>query len=389
MVADSYGSSMAGGAPGGKAGALMEKKVDFESMINKSPNRRRFMRTLGIAGTVAGTVGALDLSGQSASMDAAILNFALNLEYLEAEFYTVATTGKTISQIGLTVTGTGSSGATTGGNQVTFTNATTQAVALELANDEQAHVALIQGALSSLGQQAIAKPAINLAALGIGFASQSQFLTLARVFEDIGVTAYAGAAPLIQSSVVLGYAARILAVEALHSGNIRLQVAQNNIATTALDGADHLPPPSGALYFTTDSMALVETRTPGQVLYLAFGGAANATSGGFFPNGVNGSLNTSSATPAATDGASLTASPNPIALTAGSTTGVTTISWNAPGAQFIQIRVGSPTGPLLTYDGNSGSMQTGNWVTNGMTFYLINVTNGQSTVLATLVVSAH
>jgi hypothetical protein len=260
---------------------------------------------------------------------------------------------------------------------------------MELANDEQQHVALIQGALSSLGQQAIAKPAINLAALGIGFASQSQFLTLARVFEDIGVTAYAGAAPLIQSSVVLGYAARILAVEALHSGNIRLQVAQNNIATTALDGADHLPPPSGALYFTTDSMALVETRTPGQVLYLAFGGAANATSGGFFPNGVNGSLNTSSATPAATDGASLTASPNPIALTAGSTTGVTTISWNAPGAQFIQIRVGSPTGPLLTYDGNSGSMQTGNWVTNGMTFYLINVTNGQSTVLATLVVSAH
>ena len=358
-------------------------------MIAKSPNRRRFMRTLGIAGTLAGTVGALDLAGQSPSMDAAILNFALNLEYLEAEFYTVATTGKTISQIGLTVTGAGGSGATTGGSQVTFTNPTTQAVALELANDEQQHVALIQGALASLGQQAIAKPAINLAALGIGFATQSQFLTLARVFEDIGVTAYAGAAPLIQNSAVLSYAARILAVEALHAGNIRLQVAQNNIATTALDGADHLPPPSGSLYFTTDSMALVETRTPGQVLYLAFGGAANATSGGFFPNGVNGSINTSSAASATTDGASLTASPNPIALTAGSTTGMTTISWNAPGAQFIQVRVNSPTGPLLTYDGNSGSMQTGNWVTNGMTFYLINVTNGQSTVLASLVVTAH
>ena len=366
----------------------MENKVDFESIAAKSANRRRFMRTLGIAGTLAGTVGALDLSAQSPSMDAAILNFALNLEYLEAEFYTVATTGKTISQIGLTVTGSGSSGATTGGSQVTFTSPVTQAIALELANDEQQHVALIQGALASLGQQAIAKPAINLAALGIGFASQSQFLTLARVFEDIGVTAYAGAAPLIQSSVVLGYAARILAVEALHSGNIRLQVAQNNIATTPLDGADHVPPPSGTLYFTTDSSALVETRTPGQVLYLAFGGAANATSGGFFPNGVNGSLNTSSGVPAATDGASLTASPNPIALTPGSSTGVTTISWSAPGAQFIQIRVNSPTGTLFTYDGNSGSMQTGNWVTNGMTFYLINVTNGANTVLASLTVTA-
>ena len=366
----------------------MKDKVDFESLISKSPNRRRFVQTLGMAGALAGTIGAPGLQAQSPAMDAAILNFALNLEYLEAEFYTVATTGKTISQIGLTVTGSGSSGATTGGSQVTFSSPTTQAVALELANDEQQHVALIQGALASLGVAAIAKPAINLAALGIGFSSQSSFLTLARVFEDIGVTAYAGAAPLISSSAVLGYAARILAVEALHSGNIRLQIAQNSIATAPpLDGADHLPPPSGSLYFTTDSMALVETRTPGQVLYLAFGGVSGATSGGFFPNGVNGSLNTSSGTPAVTDGASLTASPNPIQFTGNSTTGVTTISWNAPGAQFIQIRVNSPTGTLFTYDGPTGSMQTGNWVTNGMMFYLINVTNGASNVLATLTVT--
>jgi hypothetical protein len=366
----------------------MEKKVNFEALMNKS-NRRNFMRTLGIAGTLAGTVGALDLGAQTPSpaTDAAILNFALNLEYLEAEFYTMATTGKTISQIGLTVSGTGSSGATTGGSQVTFTTPATQAVAMELANDEQEHVALIQTALASLGQQAIAKPAINLGALGVGFANQSQFLTLARVFEDIGVTAYAGAAPLIQNTTVLAYAARILAVEAMHSGNIRLQVAQNNIATTALDGADHIPPPSGSLYFNTDSMALVETRTPGQVLYLAFGGAANATSGGFFPNGVNGSLNTSSGSAATTDGATLTASPNPIPVTKANEDGVTTITWNAPSAQFIQVRVNSPTGPLLTYDGNSGSMQTGAWVVNGTTFYLIDVTNGKSNVIASVVVT--
>jgi hypothetical protein len=370
----------------------MKDKVDFDELVSKSPNRRRFVQTLGIAGALAGAgaVVAPELRAQTPSptLDGEILNFALNLEYLEAEFYTVATTGKTISQTGLTVTGSGASGATTGGSQVTFTNPITQAVAMELASDEQEHVALIQGALALLGVPAIAKPAINLAALGIGFSSQASFLTLARVFEDIGVTAYAGAAPLISSSVVLGYAARILAVEALHSGNIRLQVAQNSIATAPpLDGADHLPPPSGSLYFPTDSMALVETRTPGQVLYLAFGGAANATSGGFFPNGVNGALNTSAATPAVSDGATLTASPNPIPLTGSNTTGVTTISWNAPGAQFIQIRVGSPTGTLFTYDGYSGSMQTGNWVYNGLTFYLINVTNGASNVLASLTVT--
>ena len=113
----------------------------------------------------------------------------------------------------------------------------------------------------------------------------SGFLTLARIFEDIGVTAYGGAAPLIQSSAILGYAARILATEALHSGNIRYQIARLGIATAPpLDGADHLPPPSGSEYFTTDSNAITETRTPGQVLYLAYA-AANATSGGFFPSG--------------------------------------------------------------------------------------------------------
>ena len=77
----------------------------------------------------------------------------------------------------------------------------------------------------------------------------------------------------------LAAAARILAAEAYHAGNIRLQIAQNNIATAPpLDGADHLPPPSGALYFPLDANALTEVRTPGEVLLLAFG-AANASSG--------------------------------------------------------------------------------------------------------------
>jgi len=39
---------------------------------------------------------------------------------------------------------------------------------------------------------------------------------------------------------------------------------------------------------------LCAARTPGQVLFLAYG-AAGVTSGGFFPNGVNGVINTSSA----------------------------------------------------------------------------------------------
>jgi hypothetical protein len=46
-------------------------------------------------------------------------------------------------------------------------------------------------------------------------------------------------------------------------------------------------------YFTTNSVGLTPVRTPGQVLYIAFGNTANATSGGFFPSRVNGNLNAS------------------------------------------------------------------------------------------------
>lgn len=368
----------------------MTEKRMINDLAALSPNRRRFMQKMGIASAALGAVATRGTAQSGSPVgDANILNFALNLEFLEAEFYTFATTGQSINQAGITTTGTGTAGLTTGGSQVTFADNAVQAIAMELANDERTHVTLLQGAIASLGASPIAKPAINLNALGFGFATMNGFLTLARILEDIGVTAYGGAAPLIQSSAILGYAARILATEALHSGNIRYQIARLGIATTPpLDVADHLPPPSGAEYFPTDTNAITEVRTPGQVLYLAYGGGSLA-SGGFFPNGVNGSLNMSSAAPAVTDGAYITASPNPIHVVAGAD-GATTISWNAPTAQIIQVRIGSPTGALFTDNINSGSMQTAAWVTNGMTFYLQDVTNGKTltsqNTLATLVV---
>lgn len=366
------------------------KKNVFEHLVSQSPNRRGFVTKLGIAGAVVGAAATSRGMAQSTITDVDILNFALNLEYLEAEFYTVATTGKTLAQSGFTLTGSGTQGAVTGGAQVTLSDSAVAATALELAKDEQAHVKLLQGAIAQFGGAAIAEPAINLNALGVGFANQTEFLTLARAFEDIGVTAYGGAAPLIQNSAILGYAARILAVEAVHSGNIRAAVARLGVPTTALDGADHLPPPSGAQYFPTDLNALTEVRTPGQVLYIAFGGMANATSGGFFPSGVNGTLNVSSATPAMSDSPTLTANPNPIPVTGSAFLGQTNISWNAPASSIIQVRVGAPDGTLLTDNVNSGSMMTGLWVSDGMTFYLQDVSQGQANTaantLATLVV---
>lgn len=280
----------------------MPKNNIISDVLTESPNRRSLLRTLGIAGAAAGAVLATGekLQAQSSSLTAVdVLQFALNLEYLEAEFYTTATMGKTIDQVGIGIDGAGNAGPTTGWNQVNFSNnlVFTGQVAMQIGEDERDHVALIRSALQAAGVTPVAKPPINLGALGLGFGNVLEFLTLARIFEDIGVTAYGGAAglPFFASSPYIGTAARILAVEAEHAGNIRLQVARLNISTPTLDGVDIPPPPSGTDFISADNTTgLSAVRTPGQVLYLAYGNQANATSGGFFPSGANGNINMSS-----------------------------------------------------------------------------------------------
>jgi hypothetical protein len=231
-----------------------------------------------------------------------VVQFALNLEYLEAEFYSIATSGLTLQQRGVAISGSGTAGATTTRfGMVAFQDQynPSYASALGIAADEIAHVQILRTALTNNGVTPIAKPAINLdalASLGPSLANQSSFLQLARIFEDIGVSAYGGGAVYLAGSPFLTTAARILAVEGEHVSNVRLQIARLGIPTLpALDAADVLPPPSGSNIFSTNiANGLSAIRTPGQVLYLAYGMAANATSGGFFPNGVNGVLNTSS-----------------------------------------------------------------------------------------------
>ncbi len=278
-------------------------------------NRRAFVKGagftgLGLAGATlaAGKLGMMDsLPGARALgikpssvlaagvTDVDILNFALNLEYLEAEFYTMALTGKTIEDYGIGIDGTGTQGPTTGGMKVDFDNRHERSrklneIATEIAYDEAQHVILLRGAL---GGAAVAKPAINLDALGIGFANFRQFLQLSRAFEDTGVSAYGGAAPLITSKAYLQTAVQIALTEAYHASNVRLLISENDVATTATDSMDILPPPSGVQYFTVNLQALAVVRTTSQVLSIVYANSQSGTmSGGFFPNGVNGTINT-------------------------------------------------------------------------------------------------
>ncbi len=259
----------------------MDKTGALQNLVDSSVSRRDFAkRTMGVGIGVGGAMflGAGDgVLAQSIS-DVDVLNFALNLEYLEAEFYYIATTGRRIADAGIAITGTGTAGATTGGGRVALDDRS-GTVAAQITIDELQHVNFLRAAL---GSAAIAKPAINLEALGIGFRNQNEFLTLARAFEDVGVSAYGGAVTAISSKAILQAAARIALTEAQHAGVLRLLVSDNRVVVTALDEFDVLPlmSPAGRAFFV-DGDGLSIIRTPAQVLRVA---------GPFFPNGVNGNI---------------------------------------------------------------------------------------------------
>ena len=252
-------------------------------------NRRAFLK--GAAMTGVGLASAAMIGSKltakappveaAAYSDTDILNFALNLEYLEAEFYAMATYGTTLVKLGV-ITSADETGPTTGGAKIAnFGEQGTIATALRV--DEIAHVKYLR---TALGSQAAKKPAINLNALGYGFSSVTSWLKLARQFEDVGVSAYLGAAPLISSSAYLAAAGAILSTEAQHSGAVRMYCYAMGINSPAVDGVD--VPPSSQHPFDVDANALSIPRTPAQVLNIVYAGGR--CSGGFYPNGMNGTI---------------------------------------------------------------------------------------------------
>lgn len=286
-------------------------------MTDQQPNlaRRRLIQSTGasaVAVTALAAAGVAAVSSPAEAQgvnDAAVLNFALNLEYLEAEFYLRAAFGA-----GLTLadtSGTGYAGNVTGGGQVVFTTPAIKQYAIEIANDELKHVRFIR---SALGNNAVGQPAIDLTssfitlgnAIGVSgfnpFADETSFLLGSYIFEDVGVTAYHGAAALISNKQILTAAAGILAVEAYHASEIRTLLFQAGQGATTvkisnvramLSGANDdqgvINSDGSANIVPTDSNSLAFSRTPRQVLNIVYG-AKNATSGLFFPNGLNGAV---------------------------------------------------------------------------------------------------
>ncbi len=311
---------------------------------------RRKMLALGgaaLAGLAFAGVKLAEAQTAPAYTDADILNFALNLEYLEAQFYTLATAGKTIDQVGI---GNGAGTAVTGGGNtvvkpggptaclVPWTLPAIQAYATETATEERNHVTFLRSALTSAS---VAMPNLDLynsfntlaSAAGIAstfdpFAGDAEFLIGAYIFEDVGVTAYSGAAPLLTTPAYLVAAAGILGVEAYHAGLVRTSIfiadpdgkagfqgyTQKISATRmALDGSSTTddigvgfqttstqPSGSSPLAATivnaqtaSPNYSKTYSRTTTQVLKIVTGNTSSPAAGAkytgvFFPNGLNG-----------------------------------------------------------------------------------------------------
>jgi hypothetical protein len=302
----------------------------LDRRVDRRNERRAFFKTAFGAAAVAGVAGgALGLAGraeaQTAPSDADVLNFALNLEYLEAQFYSYAVNGTGLAAS--LQTGVGTQGAVTGGRKVAFTDPIVAAYAKEIAGDEIAHVTFLR---SQLGASAIAQPAIDIGVtptsafsnaaraaglIGAGqafdvYASDNNFLLGAFIFEDVGVTAYKGGATLLTNKTYLEAAAGILAVEAYHAALVRTVLYRKGLDTPSLrtsadaisfardslDGASDIDQGispvniGGALgsnIVPVDMDGLAFSRTVAQVHNIAYLTNARAMAGGFFPNGTN------------------------------------------------------------------------------------------------------
>ena len=263
-------------------------------------NRRRFLQAAGVTVGAAGAVGlsgcgavfGVDPSTGPAPSIEDVLNFALNLEYLEANFYSFITTGSAIPS---SLMGANPGAITGGSGPVNFTDPNVAAIAKQLAGDEQAHVMFLREGMRQYGLTPVDQPALNLAAMG-AVTDDSSFLALARQLETTGTSAYEGGIQYLTASIpAVEYAALIHDTEGQHESALRMLCIMKGIASPAVDRLDRPPVLKDDQIFNTSTLTgLYAARNSSEVLQIVYAapGRIGVSSGGFFPQGLNGKVKT-------------------------------------------------------------------------------------------------
>ncbi len=185
------------------------EKVDPE-VYERLDSRRKVMKSFAnISGklalaTVPVALGSMfqKAYGQTSQQILDVLNFALTLEYLEAEFYVIG-----LAQAGLIPAGDDRSAFQT------------------ISNHETIHVEFLRTTIIQLGGTPVSKPTFDFTAenrFPTVFFNYDVYLAVSQTFEDTGVRAYKGqATALMSSNEILRAALTIHSVEARHASHVR------------------------------------------------------------------------------------------------------------------------------------------------------------------------
>ncbi len=262
-----------------------EQELEFLARLSQPASRRTFLTWsgVGIAVVAAGCTDQTVLGPRLSSTlvqpdgtislgvgDEAVLNYAYALEQLEAAFFT-----KVIAD---------ASGVLQPRERM---------VVDDLRKHELIHREFYRAAIPALGLRRI--PELTFDFTTVDFTSRESILVTSAVLEDLGVSAYNGAAQLIQNPAILIVAGKIVSNEARHASAVRDLIDQagfvasnrrqffagrmqsatvtetvpTGVATLTLQGFGTPNPATGVLGGVTDENGLDLFRVPAQVLPLA------------------------------------------------------------------------------------------------------------------------
>ena len=245
------------------------------------------------------------------STDIDLFNFALNLEYLETDFY-LRGLGMTVDEVFRTSFGA----PVKGGRKVQFSNPAREGMIKNIAGNEVAHIRFVR---AITGSQASQRPPIDMdagfaavaAAAGLSdfdpFGNEMDFFLGGMLFEDVGVSVLKGSARKLKSLALRESAAGLLGSEGYHMGAIRSIVykmgdtwrsraAAISEFRDRLDGPQDLDQPpvkigNMANITPANENGIALGRTPEHALNIIYGNPARGImAGGFYPEGFNGRI---------------------------------------------------------------------------------------------------